>query len=330
MSENERAEPKKSGPLARAGRLLLFVLGIGLAAWLIRGVGLERVGTVLSDAKGYVPLIFLLEIVIVVIDVLALRSLLGPAASRVATSVWIRSSAIAYTSSVLLPAGRAVGEAMRVRALAPELGVPRATGAASRLQIGNLYANAVISIVILVDLFATGEGGGPLTIAVAVNAVACTLLASLLLALVRSKRFAAWLGQRFKGFVEAHTITDELPAPPGGAARAVGFCSIARLVQTVQYGVAVRSVGGAATLHFALSAQGIHLVGAAAGDLVPNQIGVTEGAYRAFAHSLGFDADPARALGIALLTRIAQIALAVTCLGIATIVAKRKERPAGA
>ena len=92
----------------------------------------------------------------------------------------------------------------------------------------------------------------------------------------------------------------------------------------------MKSVGGAATLHFALSAQGIHLVGAAAGDLVPNQIGVTEGAYRAFAHSLGFDSEPARALGIALLTRIAQIALAVTCLAIATVVAKKKERHAGA
>lgn len=330
MSENEPAQPKKSGALARGGRVALFALGIGLAAWLVRGVGLDRVGAVLSDAKGYVPLIFLLEVLIVVTDVLALRSLLGPSASRVATSVWIRSTAIAYASSVLLPAGRAVGEAMRVRALAPELGAPRATGAATRLQIGTLYANALISIVILLDLFASGEGGGPLTIAVLVNVVACALLGTLILALVRSKRFAAWLGQRFRGFVEAHTNPEEVPAPLGGAARAVAFCSFGRLIQLLQYGVAVKSVGGAATLHFALSAQGIHLVGALAGDLVPNQIGITEGAYRAFAHSLGFDAEPARALGIALLTRIAQIALAVACLAIATIVAKKRDRPAGA
>jgi hypothetical protein len=330
VSDKDPSEAKKSGALARYGRIALFVLGVGLAVFLVRGVGIERVGTVLADAKGYVPLIFVLEILIVVTDVLALRALLGPAVSRVPGSVWIRSSAIAYASSVLLPAGRAVGEAMRVRALAPELGAPRATGAASRLQIGTLYANALISLVILADIVATGEGKGPLAIAVIINAAACALLASLLLALVRSKRFAAWLSHRFKGFVQAHTIPDELPAPPGGAARAVGFCGLGRVVQTVQYGVAVKSVGGAATLHFALSAQGIHLVGALAGDLVPNQIGVTEGAYRAFAHSLGFDNDPARALGIALLTRIAQIGLAVACLGIATIVAKKKERPAGA
>ena len=330
MSENERSLPKKSGPLARVGRVALFVLGIGLAAWLIRGVGLERVGAVLSDAKGYVPLIFLLEVLIVATDLLALRSLLGPAVSRVPSSLWLRSSAIAYASSVLLPAGRAVGEAMRVRALAPELGVPRATGAAARLQISTLYANALISIVIMFNLVGSGEGRGPLAIAVFVNMLACTLLASVLLALVRSKRFAAWLGRRFKSFVENHTIADELPAPPGSAARAIAFCGLGRLVQTVQYAVAVKSVGGAASLHFALSAQGIHLVGAAVGDLVPNQIGVTEGAYRAFAHSLGFDAEPARALGIALLTRIAQIALAVACLMIATIVARKKERPAGA
>jgi hypothetical protein len=322
--------PQKS-TLAKSGRVVLFVAGLGLAAWLVRGVGIDRVAHVLSDAKGFVPFIVLLEMLIVCTDVLALRALLGPSAQRITAPVWIRSSAIAYASSILLPAGRALGEAMRVRALAPEIGAPRATGAASRLQITVLYANAAISIAILAELASKGEASGPLAIAVLINAALCALLASLLLALVRSKRFAAWLGQRFRGFVEAHTAPDDLPAPSGAPARAFGFVFLGRLIQAVQYGVAVRAVGGASTLHLALSAQGIHLVGALAGDLVPNQIGVTEGAYRAFAHALDFDAEPARALGIALLTRIAQIGLAVLCLGVATLVAKKKkERPAGA
>jgi hypothetical protein len=321
---------KETSTLAKSGRIVLFVLGLGLAAWLIRGVGIDRIGAVLSDAKGFVPVILLLEMVLVCTDVLALRALLGPSAQRITTAVWIRSSAIAYASAVLLPAGRAVGEAMRVTALAPEIGAPRATGAASRLQITVLYANAAISIAILAEIATKGEATGPLAIAIIINAALCALLATLLLALVRSKRFAAWLGRRFRGFVEAHSSPNELPAPQGAPARAFGFAFLGRLIQAVQYGVAVRAVGGATTVHLALSAQGIHLVGALAGDLVPNQIGVTEGAYRAFAHALDFDAEPARALGIALLTRIAQIGLAVLCLGIATLVAKKKERPAGA
>lgn len=46
------------------------------------------------------------------------------------------------------------------------------------------------------------------------------------------------------------------------------------------------------------------------GDLVPNQVGVLEGAYRVFADALSLGDDPARAVSIALFARVSQIGIA--------------------
>ncbi len=90
--------------------------------------------------------------------------------------------------------------------------------------------------------------------------------------------------------------------------------ALGRAAQTAEYGVILLAVGGVLTPVSALVVQGIHLVGAAIGDFIPGQLGAVEGAYRAFASTLGFGADPARALSIALVARIAQIGLATLCL----------------
>jgi hypothetical protein len=56
--------------------------------------------------------------------------------------------------------------------------------------------------------------------------------------------------------------------------------------------------------------QGVHIVGATVGDAVPNQLGVTEGAYRVFAEAVGLGDAPARAVSIALAIRVVQLGLA--------------------
>jgi hypothetical protein len=95
---------------------------------------------------------------------------------------------------------------------------------------------------------------------------------------------------------------------------AIAFSVIGRLVQSLQYGVVLHAVGGIATPTAVWATQGTHLVGAALGDLVPGQVGVTEAAYGVFATTLGLGGQPARALSIALMARIAQVALAVGCI----------------
>jgi hypothetical protein len=85
---------------------------------------------------------------------------------------------------------------------------------------------------------------------------------------------------------------------------------LGRLFQTVQYGVILVAVGGSLGVLSALISQAIHLVGAGLGDLVPNQAGITEGAYWVFADALGLSSDPAAAVGIALVARFCQYLVA--------------------
>jgi hypothetical protein len=91
---------------------------------------------------------------------------------------------------------------------------------------------------------------------------------------------------------------------------ALAWALAGRLLQTVQYGVLLAAVGGSASVSAAFIAEAIHLVGAGLGDLVPNAVGITEGAYRLFADVLGLAETPARAIGIALLARLVQLVLA--------------------
>ena len=104
------------------------------------------------------------------------------------------------------------------------------------------------------------------------------------------------------------------------------LCALGRAVQLVQYGVIVRAVGGRAAPDAAFTAQGVHLVAATIGDVVPNQMGATEGAYRVFADTLGFADAPARALSIALVVRIAQVSLAA--LGFVVAMVTPRQPPA--
>jgi hypothetical protein len=99
---------------------------------------------------------------------------------------------------------------------------------------------------------------------------------------------------------------------------------LGRAVQAVQYGVALHAVGGVASPDAALITQGVDIIGATVGALVPNQMGATECAYDVFARAVGLGSEPARAVSIALLVRTAQVALAVLGFGVGML--GRRER----
>jgi uncharacterized membrane protein YbhN (UPF0104 family) len=289
--------------------LALFAGGLALTAWLVRSAGLDRVGAALREAGPWLPAVLLLELGILACDMTAARTLLGDAIRNVTPGTWLRSAAIAYASTVVLPAGRAAGEAMRAATLAPSVGVGRATATCSRLQACVLVSNAGISFVIAAVVFA-GRANGVLALALLVNAVACTLLAVVVFVAARSKRVALWLKKRFKKLAQM-TETEGQGSGAGADARGVGLSFVGRIFECTQYGVVLHAIGGKATVASALTAQGIHLVGASVGDLVPNQMGVTEGAYRLFTSAL--DVTVAQALSIALVIRLVQLTLTGLC-----------------
>jgi hypothetical protein len=304
----------------------LFVGGLAVAVFLIVSVGAGRVAAVLRSAGGWLPLVALLEIVFVSFDVWAARVLLGAAASAVTGATWVRASLLAYAGTILLPTGKAAGETVRAATLAGEVGAAGAAGACARLQAASLVGNAVISVVGAAFIHHYSHGDDALTAALLVNALVCAVLGTALFLVVRSGQVSGWLRRRFSAFLGEASSGYTRP----GTRRIAGaqlLCAVGRCAQTAQYAVVMLAIGGVLSPVSGFRAQGIHLVGAAVGDVIPGQLGATEGTYRAFAGALGFGADPARALSVPLLVRLAQLGLALGCLLIAASV-RRQTKPA--
>jgi hypothetical protein len=149
----------------------------------------------------------------------------------------------------------------------------------------------------------------------ALNGLVTLTGGGVILIVSRKLRVGRFLGKRIRRMVHvAEDLDGALRVPRSVLAKALAVNFVGRISQTIQYGLALVAVGGAFSVGGALLAQGVHLVGAFAGDFIPNQVGVVEGTYRVFAGALGFGEDPARAVSIALLARLSQIVLATVSL----------------
>ena len=307
------------------GRLLLASVGLALVAYLVHGAGPDRVARVLLQAGPWLPAIFALEIVQILSDVVALRSLLPAERRDVPAALWLRSSAVAYGMMILLPAGRAAGEVARATLIAKHVGAPQATVASTQLQASYLIAIATASGAACV---AVASSTGVRTVLVALLAANTTLMAFAALALIGAlsdARVWRWLENLRR------RLTRDTPLGPGDASvhrplgwRAIIACCGGRAAQLAQYGVILAAIGGARTVSGALTAHGIHLVGASLGDLLPNQLGVVDGTYRAFAPVLGLGGSPARALSIAFVAHAVQLSLASLCVVVASVVGRTR------
>jgi hypothetical protein len=145
------------------------------------------------------------------------------------------------------------------------------------------------------------------------------VIGAVLVLAARRSQVGGWLGRRIR-LLASHgpsfdaALREETPWAPAIAATTVG-----RAIQTLQYGVILLAVGATPGIVSAFVAQGIHLVGAGMGDFVPNQVGITEGAYVLFAPALGLEGLAARAIGIALVARICQFSLAGLSLVVSSV-----------
>jgi hypothetical protein len=324
------ADPPKRGVLAwlkRYGKWLLLVVGIGAVTALVRESGPARVGEVIVASIAHLPLIILLEAAWISMDTFAVRALLGEHGKDAPAKLYLRSGIVAYSIMVLLPAGRAGGEVARAALLGPHVGGARAGAAAARINGVTLFANALISIPCFLAVAAVVGPSDELSLAVLGNAVVTAFLGLGILVVTRRSKVGGLLAKRFRSMVHWGPAFDEaLREMPAIPYRAILLCFFGRFLQMLQYAVILHAVGGKLTFTSGLVTQGIHLVGAALGDMVPNQVGFNETAYRLFAEALGLAHDPARAVSIALVARLGQFFLAGTCF-IITALWKRGEHP---
>jgi uncharacterized membrane protein YbhN (UPF0104 family) len=213
-------------------RALLFVGGLGLAAWLIRGVGVARILDVLGQTWPWMPLVVLLELLFVSMDLVSLRVLLGDASHGIPPRVWVRSSVVAYATTILVPGGRAAGEVARATALSSVLGATDAAATCTRLQACALLGNAGISSIIVTVLLASGGSSSGLSPLLFGNAVVCASIAAGLLLALLSGRLATWLKRKLHRFELKGSLgglkTSRGQVAAAAACSVVGGCAGAR------------------------------------------------------------------------------------------------------
>lgn len=310
------------GFLKRYGRWLLLAAGVVAVVALIREAGVDAVAAALWSARWFLVPIFALEIGFFAMDVFALRDLYGPErAAAVPLAAWVRSAMTAYGWMILLPAGRAGGETARAVSLAPWVGGARSAAGAAHLQSVTMMANSAISIPCWIAVAATVGPGHVLAWLIAGNALLTAVIGGVLMLGARNSRLGGWLGRRLTKirFLAQHgdSLDDALRTHRGFPWRPLAYCTAGRLLQTLQYGVVVVAVGGAAGIGTAFVAEGIHLVAAGVGDMVPNQAGISEAAYRFAASALGL--APAQGLAVALVIRVCQVSLGSLALAVGAL-----------
>jgi hypothetical protein len=310
------------------GRVLLALGGLTLIACLVHNAGPDRVAHVMWQAGQWLPVILALELAQMVADVLSLRSILRERAPQIPPATWLRSSALSYAMMILAPAGRAAGEVGRATLLSKHIGAPRAATASTKLQAAYLAANGVLSAAACGAVASKFGIRSTLALLLAANVFFQAVIATALIALLLDARIGRWLDRMRRRWIPG---AKEAPPVDEEARRrlpwqALCICTLARATQVVQYGVILHAVGGVVTVRNAFIAHGIHLVGASIGDLVPNQLGVVDGTYLAFAKALGFGDAPARALSIAFVAHIVQLMLAGVCVLVVTLTKNRAGR----
>jgi hypothetical protein len=265
---------------ARRGLHLVFAVAGTLAVLaLIRSVGLGPLLQLLRRGLPVLPWLVTIELARIALEASCTWFLCGEHARRISRATWVRTHAVAFAASVILPAGRATSEAIKATMLAPHLGGARAAAVGVMHQTVSLYGLVVVSIPCTAAALARG------------------------LPLPRFLRRRLALAQAVAGFREATRAIAWLP--PGPILSKLAN----RALQVLQYGVLLHAVSGTTTTARACLAQGVNLVGSALGDLVPAQVGATDGAFALAAPALSVKVGDG--VAIAMLIHVMHVALSI-------------------
>ncbi|WP_437877855.1 lysylphosphatidylglycerol synthase domain-containing protein [Sorangium sp. So ce513] len=319
------ARSATAGRWRRRALLHAALGGIGLAAlaMLIRHVGAAAMLDTLARAAPLLPLLVALEAARLGCETLATGALC-PRRS-VPPAELIRIHIVTYPVMTLMPAGRAAGEAVKAALLSPHVGVPRAAAIATANQSLALLAASPLSLLAALAIGRIAGSASPLALGVLAHA-ALLVGSGLAVAYAARQRAAfAWFARRFARLGHAtaafqEAVRERPPVPP----RPFACCVAGRALQATQYAVLLAAVGAESGPLRALAAYGVGAAGTAAGDLIPGQVGATDGAFALAAPLLGLIASSA--IAIAVLIHLLQATFALT--GIAVTLAWRRRPPA--
>jgi Lysylphosphatidylglycerol synthase TM region len=270
--------------LVHAAFAAMGLLAIGL---LVRGVGAAALGSVLRTSARWLPLLFAVDALRVVAEAAATWSLAERVRRRVPLAELARVHLVGYAVAAVVPAGRAAGEAVKAAMLSRFVGAAEAAAVAAANQATSLLGGILGGFACLVAALAM-TGASPLSGAVG-GFVAVTVagFAGVQMA-CRGKALTGAILRRFTGRESAsqafHEALGRIPIVPRGATAAH---AVNRLVVVVELGILLAVLGGRHGPGEALLAQGVNLVAGTVGDVVPGQLGATDGAFALAAPTLG-------------------------------------------
>ena len=313
-------------------RVAIAIAAIAAIVWMIHSVGAGAIARVAVDAVAWLPLVAALEAARICFEALATRSLqsLG-GAPAVPSGRLLLGHVIANAAALVLPAGRVAAEALKAKLFAKTTGWAVGIAVAAQNQALSLAATAVV--VALGGGAAIALGASAMVVALSLGVAAVLAILGVLTATVARGRVLTATAARL--FPSAGEVAREGAAIAARAPRfprkALALHVCGRLMVAHEIGVLMIASGAKLGPLSALAAYALHQTGASLGDLLPAQLGATEGALTAAASQLGLSAS--RALFIALALHAVQLVWVAAGAVAAVVTAGRKragEAPAGA
>jgi hypothetical protein len=328
-----RAHPTRSlrEKVAGIARVVFAVAGVAAVIILVRQVGLRELGALLHRALPWIPLLVVLEAGRIACEAFGTRAICGRDAGRLDIATWIRLHLVANAALVVLPAGRAICEGIKIASMSKAFGAPRAAGLVIIQHSMTMLGLAVISVPCLIAAY-TFTGATLITAAIGGHLVLCLVGA---FALQIAARRAMVPKMAAKWFVHSEGALDIFRA----TARSLPWIPVPtllgkvgnRALQAVQFMVILHAIGTWTSIERGFLADGVNLVGSALGEFMPAQIGAMDGTFAVAATALGVNV--AMAMAMANLSRLVQLGWSVVGALVPMIARREQARdtaPSGA
>jgi hypothetical protein len=287
-------------------RIAALLLGFSALAMLIRFAGAEAVAEHVQAAAPILVWMLVLEVIRLVAEVFATALQLGRYTRPLGRWTLIRGHLLSYATNTLAPAGRVAGEAIKAASYAPVLGAAVSAAMAIRIQAASLFAGGAMSALCAPVAHTLGAPSW-LAIGLVVHTILAVAAGALLLqcghgaARKTLGRLRAPLASMKRGF-------EALPRVLAGP---VILFFVGRCLQVVQMALLLSVVVGLPTPAESLVLEGLFMVGTAAGDFIPGQVGATDTALALGGSSIALSASAGLAIASAI--RVVQLAMASAC-----------------
>ena len=275
---------------------LLTLFGIAALVWLTAEAGPAALLDSLTRVSTVLPHVLLLEAARMLAELWSMHALLGKHVASVSAARLLRAQLLCSALSIVMPAGRVIGESARAAALTGAVPTPVAVATSALGQVLTLLVNGSVGLLgalVAWQLGANGFAGVCTAYGVALLAAGVTLFAAMAGLLQRS-RLTAHLAE---SFVRAGRA---LRVGSAGLGRAALAHALTRVLQTAQLGLLALALGHPRAWADAPMLEVIYLLGAAAGDWVPEQLGTVDAAFAFARPLLEMKAPATLALGLAL------------------------------